>query len=158
MPQFDSVRRVFLSARTAALLMVATIGVTDGRAQSPAPEFARPAEAGLADHGDGPTNLRRLKGAGQRDSGHRRATGPRPDDCQRRGAVAANTATGSVRLQDQQRALRGIDQPVEPASTFIDGVPQLSTNTANIELLDAAVEFVRGAQSALFDATRSVVP
>jgi iron complex outermembrane receptor protein len=36
-------------------------------------------------------------------------------------------------------------------STFIDGVPQLNTNSSSIELLDVnQVEFVRGPQSALF--------
>ena len=48
---------------------------------------------------------------------------------------------------------RGIgSSPANPGvTTFIDGVPQLNTNTANIELLDVdQVEFVRGAQSALF--------
>jgi iron complex outermembrane receptor protein len=48
---------------------------------------------------------------------------------------------------------RGIgSSPANPGvTTFIDGVPQLNANTANIELLDVGqVEFVRGAQSALF--------
>jgi iron complex outermembrane receptor protein len=48
---------------------------------------------------------------------------------------------------------RGIgSSPSNPGiTTFIDGVPQLNTNTANIELLDVEqLEFVRGAQSTLF--------
>jgi iron complex outermembrane receptor protein len=48
---------------------------------------------------------------------------------------------------------RGVgSSPVNPGiTTFIDGVPQLNTNSANLELLDVAqVEFVRGPQSALF--------
>ena len=48
---------------------------------------------------------------------------------------------------------RGIGaSPQNPAiTTNIDGVPQLSSNTSNIELLDVEqIEFVRGAQSALF--------
>src|SRR3954453_7298650 len=48
---------------------------------------------------------------------------------------------------------RGIgSSPANPAiSTVIDGVPQLNTNSSSIELLDVSqVEFVRGAQSALF--------
>lgn len=48
---------------------------------------------------------------------------------------------------------RGIgSSPANPAvTTFIDGVPQLNANTANIDLLDVEqIEFVRGAQSALF--------
>lgn len=48
---------------------------------------------------------------------------------------------------------RGIgSSPANPGiTTFIDGVPQLNANTANIELIDVEqVEFVRGAESALF--------
>ncbi len=49
--------------------------------------------------------------------------------------------------------VRGIgSSPSNPGiTTFIDGVPQLNSNSANIELLDVAqIEFVRGPQSALF--------
>ena len=48
---------------------------------------------------------------------------------------------------------RGIgSSPANPAiSTFIDGVPQLNTNSSSIELLDVhQLEFVRGPQSALY--------
>ena len=48
---------------------------------------------------------------------------------------------------------RGIgSSPANPGiATFIDGVPQLNTSASSIELLDTAqIEFVRGAQSALF--------
>lgn len=48
---------------------------------------------------------------------------------------------------------RGIgSSPANPAvTTYIDGVPQLSSNSSNIELLDVAqIEFVRGPQSPLF--------
>jgi iron complex outermembrane recepter protein len=48
---------------------------------------------------------------------------------------------------------RGIgSSPGNPAvTTFIDGVPQLSSNSSSIELLDVGqIEFVRGPQSALF--------
>jgi iron complex outermembrane receptor protein len=48
---------------------------------------------------------------------------------------------------------RGIgSSPANPAvTTFIDGVPQLNTNSSSIELLGISqVEFVRGPQSALF--------
>jgi iron complex outermembrane receptor protein len=48
---------------------------------------------------------------------------------------------------------RGIgSSPGNPAvTTFIDGVPQLSSNSSSIELLDVdQIEFVRGPQSALF--------
>jgi iron complex outermembrane recepter protein len=48
---------------------------------------------------------------------------------------------------------RGIgSSPANPAiTTYIDGVPQLNSNSSNIELLDVAqIEFVRGPQSPLF--------
>ena len=48
---------------------------------------------------------------------------------------------------------RGIgSSPGNPAiTTYIDGVPQLNSNSSNIELLDVGqIEFVRGPQSALF--------
>jgi len=48
---------------------------------------------------------------------------------------------------------RGIgSSPANPAiTTYIDGVPQLNANSSSIEFLDVSqVEFVRGAQSALF--------
>lgn len=48
---------------------------------------------------------------------------------------------------------RGIgSSPANPAvTTYIDGVPQLNSNSSSIELLDVSqVEFVRGPQSALF--------
>ena len=48
---------------------------------------------------------------------------------------------------------RGIgSSPANPAiTTFIDGVPQLNSNSSSVELLDVEqIEFVRGPQSALF--------
>ena len=48
---------------------------------------------------------------------------------------------------------RGLgSSPANPAiTTYIDGVPQLNTNSSSVELLDVTqVEFVRGPQSALF--------
>jgi len=48
---------------------------------------------------------------------------------------------------------RGIgSSPANPAiTTYIDGVPQLNTNSSSIELVDVTqIEFVRGPQSALF--------
>ena len=48
---------------------------------------------------------------------------------------------------------RGVgSSPANPGvTTYIDGVPQLNTNSSSIEFLDVSqIEFVRGAQSALF--------
>ena len=49
--------------------------------------------------------------------------------------------------------IRGIGaSPANPGvTTYIDGVPQLNSNSSNVELLDVEqIEFVRGPQSALF--------
>jgi iron complex outermembrane recepter protein len=49
--------------------------------------------------------------------------------------------------------IRGVgSSPSNPGvTTYIDGVPQLNANSSNVELLDVEqIEFVRGAQSALF--------
>jgi iron complex outermembrane receptor protein len=49
--------------------------------------------------------------------------------------------------------IRGVgSSPSSPGvTTYIDGVPQLNANSANVELIDVEqIEFVRGAQSALF--------
>src|SRR5512137_440901 len=49
--------------------------------------------------------------------------------------------------------IRGIgSSPSSPGvTTYIDGVPQLNANSSNVELIDIEqIEFVRGAQSALF--------
>jgi len=49
--------------------------------------------------------------------------------------------------------IRGIgSSPSSPGvTTYIDGVPQLNANSSNVELIDVEqIEFVRGAQSALF--------
>ncbi|HET9369331.1 MAG TPA: Plug domain-containing protein, partial [Vicinamibacterales bacterium] len=48
---------------------------------------------------------------------------------------------------------RGIgSSPANPAvTTYLDGVPQLNSNSSNVELLDVGqIEFVRGPQSPLF--------
>jgi iron complex outermembrane receptor protein len=68
--------------------------------------------------------------------------------------LAPNTYFSELSARKISNArFRGIgSSPANPGiSTFIDGVPQLNTNTANLEWLDVdQVEFVRGAQSALF--------
>lgn len=49
--------------------------------------------------------------------------------------------------------IRGVgSSPSNPGvTTYIDGVPQMNANSANVELIDVEqIEFVRGAQSALF--------
>ena len=70
------------------------------------------------------------------------------------GLYAPNTAFNEFTARKLSNArFRGIgSSPSNPGiTTFIDGVPQLNTNSANIELLDVdQIEFVRGPQSALY--------
>ena len=58
----------------------------------------------------------------------------------------------TARSQSSPR-FRGIggSQSIPGITTYIDGVPQLRTNSANIELIDVSqIEFVRGPRSSLF--------
>src|SRR5215813_13191239 len=70
------------------------------------------------------------------------------------GILAPNTFFSEFTARKLSNArFRGIgSSPLNPGiTTYIDGVPQLNTNSSNIELLDIEeVEFVRGPQSALF--------
>ena len=73
---------------------------------------------------------------------------------QRGGRVCAEHVLQRVqREKAEQRAVPGRRlRPANPGvTTYIDGVPQLNTNSSSIELLDVdQIEFVRGPQSALF--------
>jgi len=70
------------------------------------------------------------------------------------GIFAPNTFFSEFTARKLSNArFRGISSsPANPGiTTFIDGVPQFNTNSSNIEFVDIEqVEFVRGAQSALF--------
>jgi iron complex outermembrane receptor protein len=70
------------------------------------------------------------------------------------GILAPNTFYSEFTARKLSNArFRGIgSSPANPGiTTYIDGVPQLYTNSSNIEFLDIEqVEFVRGPQSALF--------
>lgn len=70
------------------------------------------------------------------------------------GLFAPNTVFTEFTARKVSNArFRGIgSSPANPAiTTYIDGVPQLSSNSSNIELLDVRqIEFVRGPQSPLF--------
>jgi len=149
---------MFLSARTAALLMVATVGVTDGRAQSPAPGQS-PVLPRLVLPPITVTALKEPAPVEKVPASVTAVTGARLDlagltTVSDAALFAPNTYYSDLSARKISNArFRGIgSSPSNPGiTTFIDGVPQLSTNTANIELLDVAqVEFVRGAQSALF--------
>ena len=70
------------------------------------------------------------------------------------GTLAPNTFFSEFTARKLSNArFRGIgSSPLNPGiTTYINGVPQLNTNSSNIEFLDIEqVEFVRGPQSALF--------
>ena len=70
------------------------------------------------------------------------------------GIFAPNTVFTEFTARKVSNArFRGIgSSPANPAiTTYIDGVPQLNSNTSNIELIDVGqIEFVRGPQSPLF--------
>lgn len=70
------------------------------------------------------------------------------------GIFAPNTVFTEFTARKVSNArFRGIgSSPGNPAiTTYIDGVPQLNSNSSNIELLDVSqIEFVRGPQSPLF--------
>src|SRR5262247_3794902 len=70
------------------------------------------------------------------------------------GTLAPNTFFSEFTARKLSNArFRGIgSSPLNPGiTTYIDGVPQLHTSSSNIEFMDIEnVEFVRGAQSALF--------
>lgn len=70
------------------------------------------------------------------------------------GVYAPNTYFSNFTARKLSNArFRGIGgSPANPAvTTYFDGVPQLNSNTANIDLLDVdLIEFVRGPQSTLF--------
>lgn len=68
--------------------------------------------------------------------------------------LSPNTVFAELSARKVSNAfIRGIgSSPANPGvTTYIDGVPQLNANSANVELLDVEqIEFVRGPQSALF--------
>ncbi|MEP6783242.1 MAG: TonB-dependent receptor [Acidobacteriota bacterium] len=70
------------------------------------------------------------------------------------GIYAPNTVFTEFTARKASNArFRGIgSSPANPAiTTYLDGVPQLNSNSSNIELLDVnQIEFVRGPQSPLF--------
>ena len=70
------------------------------------------------------------------------------------GIFAPNTVFTEFTARKVSNArFRGIgSSPANPAiTTYIDGVPQLNSNSSNIELIDVGqIEFVRGPQSPLF--------
>ena len=120
-------------------------------AQSPAPTVILPtvivtAEREAADIKDVPASVTAVTQQMLIDSGIRAVT--------EAAIFAPNTVFTEFTARKVSNArFRGIgSSPGNPAiTTYIDGVPQLNSNSSNIELLDVGqIEFVRGPQSPLF--------
>ena len=120
-------------------------------AQSPAPTVTLPtvivtAEREAADIKDVPASVTAVTQQMLIDSGIRAVT--------EAAIFAPNTVFTEFTARKVSNArFRGIgSSPGNPAiTTYIDGVPQLNSNSSNIELLDVGqIEFVRGPQSPLF--------
>jgi iron complex outermembrane recepter protein len=104
------------------------------------------AEREAADIKDVPASVTAVTAQTLTDSGIRTIT--------EAGIFAPNTVFTEFTARKVSNArFRGIgSSPGNPAiTTYIDGVPQLNSNSSNIELLDVSqIEFVRGPQSPLF--------
>jgi iron complex outermembrane receptor protein len=117
--------------------------------QSPAlvlPTVIVTAEKEPADIKDVPASVTAVTAQAIRDSGALAVT--------ETGMFAPNTVFTEFTARKVSNArFRGIGaSPANPAiTTYIDGVPQLNSNTSNIELIGVnQIEFVRGPQSMLF--------
>ena len=96
------------------------------------------------------------RGAGQRHrrdrTNHCQCRDPRDHRGRRSSRPTPSSPSSRARKVSNAR-FRGIgSSPANPAiTTYLDGVPQLNSNSSNIELLDVGqIEFVRGPQSPLF--------
>jgi len=104
------------------------------------------AEKEANDIKDVPASITAVTADTIRDSGLRAITDA--------GIFAPNTTFTEFTARKVSNArFRGLgSSPANPAiTTYLDGVPQLNSNSSNVELLDVSqIEFVRGAQSSLF--------
>ena len=137
--------------RTLVLVVLAALVPTAAFAQNQTPAIVLPpvivtAEKEAADIKDVPASVTAVTAATISDAGLRAITD------------AVIYAPNSVFTEFTARKVsnarfRGIgSSPANPAiTTYLDGVPQLNSNSSNIELLDVSqIEFVRGPQSPLF--------
>ena len=137
--------------RTLVVLVLAALVPTASFAQNQTPTIVLPtvivtAEKEAADIKDVPASVTAVTAATINDAGLRAITD------------AVIYAPNSVFTEFTARKVsnarfRGIgSSPANPAiTTYLDGVPQLNSNSSNIELLDVSqIEFVRGPQSPLF--------
>jgi len=137
--------------RTLVVLALAALAPTASFAQNQTPTVVLPpvivtAEKEAADIKDVPASITAVTADTINNAGLRAITD------------AAIYAPNSIFTEFTARKVsnarfRGIgSSPANPAiTTYLDGVPQLNSNSSNIELLDVSqIEFVRGPQSPLF--------
>lgn len=134
-----------------ALLLLALAPASSLAQSNQSPNVVLPtvivtAQKDASDLKEVPASITAVTAATIQDSGVRSIT--------EAGIFAPNTVFTEFTARKVSNArFRGIgSSPANPAiTTYIDGVPQLNSNTSNIELLDVSqIEFVRGPQSPLF--------
>ncbi len=134
-----------------AVLLLACLAPTVAAAQAPSPSVVLPtvivtAQKATADVKDVPASVTAVTAETIANSGIRNIT--------EAAIFAPNTMFTEFTARKVSNArFRGIgSSPGNPAvTTYLDGVPQLNSNSSNIELLDVSqIEFVRGPQSPLF--------
>lgn len=137
--------------RISLALVLLTLAPTASFAQNQSPSIVLPtvivtAQKEAADVKDVPASVTAVTAATINDSGLRAITDA--------AIFAPNTVFTEFTARKVSNArFRGIgSSPANPAiTTYLDGVPQLNSNSSNIELLDVGqIEFVRGPQSPLF--------
>jgi iron complex outermembrane receptor protein len=137
--------------RLSLVVLCAALTPTASFAQNQSPNIVLPtvivtAEREASDVKDVPASVTAVTAATINDSGLRAVTDA--------AIFAPNTVFTEFTARKISNArFRGIGaSPANPAiTTYIDGVPQLNSNTSNIELLDVGqIEFVRGPQSPLY--------
>ena len=140
---------MFRSALALLLLALAATATTAQTNTSPSivlPTVIVTAEREAADIKDVPGSVTAVTAATINDAGLRSITDAY--------IFAPNTVFTEFTARKVSNArVRGIgSSPGNPAiTTYLDGVPQLNSNSSNIELLDIGqIEFVRGPQSPLF--------
>jgi iron complex outermembrane receptor protein len=140
---------MFRSALALLLLALTPAATTAQSNQSPSivlPTVIVTAEREASDVRDVPASVTAVTAATINDAGLRSLTDAY--------IFAPNTVFTEFTARKVSNArFRGIgSSPGNPAiTTYLDGVPQLNSNSSNIELLDIAqIEFVRGPQSPLY--------
>jgi iron complex outermembrane recepter protein len=138
--------RITLAGLLVALAPTAAFSQSNQTPSVVLPPVIVTAEREASDVKDVPASVTAVTAATIRDAGLRSVTDA--------GMFAPNTVFTEFTARKVSNArFRGIgSSPANPAvTTYFDGVPQLNSNTSNIELLDVdQIEFVRGPQSSLY--------